>query len=114
MLQKAKDLFSKLPRSWALIVAAVIFFLFLLPGFDVKVVFRFVTFFAINVSFGWAALRLFWIERTKDIEEETEGKALTAGDATLVKFGIIRATIRDLSYAIMVTGSIVAAANISL
>ena len=94
------ELFKKLPRSWSIIVLAILIFFFLLPSFDVGVAVRFVTFFTMSTSLGWAALRLFWVKRTKDIEEDNRNE--------------MRIIARDLSYAIMVTGCIIGAANISL
>lgn len=98
------NLFGKLPRSWSIIALAILIFFFLLPSFDVGVAIRFVTFFTMSASMGWGALRLFWIERTKEIEEEE----------TTSVHAQMRIIARDISYAVMVTGCIVGSANISL
>lgn len=100
MLDTIKNLISKLPRSWSIIALSIIVFFFLLPSFDVGVAIRFVTFFTMSASLGWAALRLFWIERTKELEEDSNNE--------------MRIIARDVSYAIMVTGCIVGAFAASL
>jgi len=110
-MQFLKNLYSKLPRSWSIIALAVLVFFFLLPTFDVGVAIRFVTFFTMSASMGWGALRLFWIERTKDLESN---ESTSVVNVELTKTREMRALARDVSYAVMVTGCIVGSANISL
>lgn len=100
MLDKLKTLFEKLPRSWSIILLAVLVFMFLLPDFSVNTALKFVTFFTIAAALGWGALRVFWIERTRDLESHDKYD--------------LRALARDVSYAVMVSACLICAATLSL
>ena len=97
ILQTIKDHTS---RASIIIAAAILLILLLLPGFELKFVIRYITFFALFTASGWAALRVFWPERTTALEKD--------GDSTY------RAHVRDLCYAIMVSAAIVGSASLSV
>lgn len=99
MLDKLKSL---LPRTWSIWTVAIIAVLFILPVFDLKLVLRFISLFFLFCACGWVVLRVFWTERTKSIED---GRS---------KSDELRAMVRDACYAIMVTGAIIGASNLSL
>jgi len=90
------------PRTWLIWLVAAVTIKYLLPHFELKLVIRFVTLFSLFCGAGWAALRVFWTKRSKDIE---------TGEYVHDE---IRAMVRDFSYAIMVTGALVGASNLSL
>lgn len=102
ILTDLKHALNRLPRVWGLIITAVVVYWLLLPDFDVTVAARFVTFFTLSAAMGWAALRVFWIKRTDEVEKNAE------------KGQMYRAIARDIAYALVVACSVIAAATISL
>lgn len=97
---KLNALFSNPPRAWPILLAAGLVFWFILPGFSVATAAKFVTFFGVAAALGWAALRVLWIERTSEIENDDRQKT--------------RAVARDIAYAFVIGASLIAAATLSL